>query len=340
MAARLLALIAAVAMVLGSLAVRSHLDESSGGGGGTRSGGELRLVCSTELSQVCEALAEDLTVSVEPAGVTADRLSKDGADGPVSLDGWLVPSPWPEIVQASRRREGLEPQLEAGPTLGRSPLVLAVWPDKLNVLRQRCGGGEVTWKCWGEVSGQPAAQVKPGHADVSEAVGVATVGAATVGYFGRSDLARSDLEENDEYRSWLGRLERAVPTFRPTAGTAVRDMLLKGPAAFDAVGTSEAEAAPLVASSARPVKPMVIYPSPVATVDAVLAKVPGAGAARMTRAVGGDTGLDALARSGWRVPGRRPASGIPTQLDLPSAGGLPDAGILETLRTLSKEVAR
>ena len=332
-----MALMAAVAMVVGSLAVRSRLDESAGNGGG--GGDNLRLVCSTELSQVCEALKEDLTVSVEPAGVTADRLAKDGTDGPVSIDGWLVPSPWPEIVQASRRRAGLEPQLEAGPTLGRSPLVLAVWPDKLNVLRQLCGGGEVTWKCWGEVSGQPAAEVKPGHADVNEAVGVATVGAATVGYFGRAELARIDLEENDAYRSWLARLERAVPTFR-TVGTAVRDMLLKGPAAFDAVGTSEAEAAPLVATSARPVKPMVIYPSPVTTVDVVLATSPGGRAGQMTRSVGGDAGLDALARSGWRVPRRRPANGIPSQPELPAAGGLPDAGILEFLRTLSKEVTR
>jgi len=324
---------------MGSLAIRSGMDESSGAGSDGSAGSELRLVCATELAPVCEALDEELAVEVEPAGVTADRLSGDGADGPVSVDGWLVPSPWPEILQASRRRAGLESQLEAGPALARSPLVLAVWPDKLNVLRQGCAG-QVTWRCWGEVSGQAAPQVKPGHADVDEAVGLATVGAATAGYFGRADLARSDLEENDGYRSWLARLERAVPTFRPTAGTAVRDMLLKGPAAFDAVGTSEAEAAPLVATSARPVKPMVIYPSPVTTVDVVLATVPGNRARRLEAAVGGDAGLDALSAGGWRVPRRRPANGIPTQPDLPPAGGLPDAGILDFLRTLSKEVTR
>lgn len=339
MAARVLALIAAVAMVVGSLVVRSRMDEGSGGGRDGSAGSELRLVCATELAPVCAALDKDLAVKVEPAGVTADRLSRDGADGPASIDGWLVPSPWPEIVQASRRRAGLEPQLEAGPTLARSPLVLAVWPDRLIALRQRCSG-EVTWRCWGEVSGQPAEQVKPGHAAVDEAVGLATVGAATAGYFGRADLARIDLEENDDYRSWLARLERAVPTFRPSAGTAVRDMLLKGPAAFDAVGTSEAEAAPLVATSARPVKPMVIYPSPVTTVDVVLATVPGNRARQVGAAAGGDSGLDALAAGGWRVPRRRPANGIPTQPDLPPASGLPDAGILDFLRTLSKEVTK
>jgi len=343
-AARLLALIAAVAMVVGSVAVRSRLDVSSDGGGGGNDGnggGALRLVCSTELAPVCEAIKKkDLTASVEPAATTAARLSKDGSDGPSSLDGWLVPSPWPEIVQASRQRAGLEPQLGAGPTLARSPLVLAVWPDKLNVLRQRCAGGQVSWQCWGEVSGQPAAQIKPGHADVNEAVGLATVGAATAGFFGRADLVRADLEDNDQYRAWLARLEKAVPTFQPSSGTAVRDMLVKGPAAFDAVGTTEAEAAPLVVTAARPVKPVVIYPSPVTTVDVVLATVPGSRSKRLSAAVGGDAGLDALAAGGWRVPKRRPADGIPSQPELPPSSGLPDAGILEFLRTLSKEVTK
>ncbi len=330
-------------MVVGSLAVRSRLDESSDGGGGGNDGsggGALRLVCSTELGPVCEAIkGKDLTVSVEPAATTAARLSTDDAGGPSSIDGWLVPSPWPEIVQASRQRAGLEPRLEAGPTLARSPLVLAVWPDKLNVLRPRCSG-QVSWQCWGEVSGQPAAQIKPGHADVNEAVGLATVGAATAGFFGRADLVRADLEENDQYRSWLARLEKAVPTFQPSSGTAVRDMLVKGPAAFDAVATTEAEAAPLVATAARLVKPMVIYPSPVTTVDVVLATVPGSRSKRLSAAAGGDDGLDALAAAGWRVAKRRPADGIPSQPELPPSSGLPDAGILEFLRTLSKEVTK
>jgi Bacterial extracellular solute-binding protein len=338
MAARVLALIAAVAMVVGSVVLRSRLDEG-GDGGGADAGGDLRLVCATELAQVCEALRERATVSVEPAGVTADRLAK-APDGSIGLDGWLVPSQWPEIVRAARQRSGLAPSLDTGPVLARSPLVLAVWLDRLNVLRQRCPGARVTWRCWGDVSGQPAAQVKPGHADVNEAVGVATVGAATAGFFGRADLIRVDIEVNDEYRSWLARLERAVPTFQPSTGTAVRDMLLKGPAAFDAVGTIEAEAGPLVSSAARPDKPTVIYPSPVTTVDVVLATVPGGRSRSLSRAVSGDAGLDALAMSGWRVPRRSLAPGVMAQPELPATSGLPDPGILDFLRTLSKEVSR
>jgi len=338
-AARLLALFAAVAMVVGSLAVRSRLDESSDGGGGGNGGGELRLVCSTELASVCEALDKDFAVSVEPTGITADRLAK-APDGPASLDGWLVPSPWPEIVRGARQRSGLAPVLDTeGPPLARSPLVLAVWPDQAAVLRQRCPEGQITWRCWGDLAGQ--GQIKPGHAEVNEAVGLATVGAATASFFAnRPDLARADLEDNDEYRSWLGRLESSVRNFRPVSGTALRDVLVKGPVEFDAVGTTEAEAAPLVATAARPVKPTVIYPSPVTTVDVVLATVPGSRPKRLSTAVGGDAGLDALAAGGWRVPKRRPANGIPPQPELPPSSGLPDAGILEFLRILSKEVTK
>ncbi|MDQ3680582.1 MAG: hypothetical protein M3378_08595, partial [Actinomycetota bacterium] len=109
MATRVLALVAAVIMVVGSLVVRSRLDEGQGGGDGD-GGGDMRLVCSTELAAVCEALEGRAKVSVEPAGVTADRLAT-GHGGPASLDGWLVPSSWPEMVQAARRRSGLEPLL-------------------------------------------------------------------------------------------------------------------------------------------------------------------------------------------------------------------------------------
>ncbi len=337
MATRVLALVAAVIMVVGSLVVRSRLDEGQGGGDGD-GGGDMRLVCSTELAAVCEALEGRAKVSVEPAGVTADRLAT-GHGGPASLDGWLVPSSWPEMVQAARRRSGLEPLLETGPVLARSPLVLAVWPDRLDLLRRGCPPpGPVTWRCWGDGAGQR--HVKPGHADVSEAVGVAAVGAATAGFFpNRTDLARADLEDNDEYRSWLTRLERSVATFRPTLGSALRDMLVKGPVEFDAVATSEAEAGPLVSASARPEKPTVIYPSPVATVDVVLARVPGGRSGRLSRAVAGD-GLEALAGGGWRVPKRGLARGVPPQPELPPTNGLPEPGVLDFLRTLSKEVTR
>ena len=331
MVARLLALGAAIAMVVGSLVVRSRLDE----GGGTATA-ELRLVCSTELAQACEELERQtgLQVRVEAAGATADRLVGDDAGGPASLDGWLVPAPWPEVVRGARQRGGLEPVLEPGPVLARSPMVLAVWPGRAAVLRQRCPPGQVTWRCWGDAAGQ----VKPGHAHPDEALGLITLGAATAGFLGRFDLARVDVEENDDFRAWLTRLERSVSTFQPTGGSALQDMLLKGPVDFDAVATSEAEAGPLLAASARPTKPELIYPAPVATVDVLLASVPGDRGRRLAATVGGEAGDDALARSGWRVNEQPLAPGVGPDPALPPTSGLPDAGVLDTLRALATEV--
>ena len=333
-------------MVVGSVLVRSGLDDRDSG-----ATAELRLVCSTELAQACTDLAERsgarVRMAVEPAATTAARLAKEEAGGgATSLDGWLVPAPWPDIVEGARRSSGLEPLLTAGPPLARSPMVLAVWPDRANALRPRCPGGQITWKCWGDVAGSPWPSlgglptwgpVKPGHAHSGEATGLAALGAATSGFFGRTDLARIDLEENDAFRSWLTRLERAVPTFRPTAGTALRDMLLKGPVDFDAVATTEAEAGPAVTTSARPERPGVIYPSAVATADVTLATVPGDQGRRLTRAVGGDAARAALARIGWRAPNQPLARGVPSQPGLPPGSGLPPAGVLDALRALSEQ---
>lgn len=334
MVTRLLAFGAAIVMVAGSLLVRSRIDEE-GAGAAT----DLRLVCATELGGVCDQLDQETgaQVVVERAGATAGRLATDGPGGPSSLDGWLVPTPWPEMVRGARQRAGLEPVLEPAPVLARSPLVLAVWPDRAVVLGQRCPQGQVTWRCWGDLAG---VAIRPGHPHVDEALGLITVGAATAGFFGGTDLVRADVEENDEFRAWLARLEGSVSTFQPTGGSALQDMLLKGPVAFDAVATTEAEAGPSVATSARPDKPVVIYPSPVATADVVLATGPGEPGRRLARAIDGDSGRAALARGGWRAPGQPPARGIPAQPLLPSTSGLPDAGVLDALRTLASQAVR
>src|SRR5947209_7970472 len=110
-------------MVAGSLALRSRLDDKgSRAGGGSQT---LRLTCADELEAACHQLERQeggrLRVTVEPAGTTTARLARAGA-GDAGLDGWLVTSPWPDIVDVERRTGALDP-LFAGtrPTLARSP---------------------------------------------------------------------------------------------------------------------------------------------------------------------------------------------------------------------------
>jgi hypothetical protein len=340
-------------MVVASIVVRSRLeggDRNGNGGNGRRGGDGPRLVCSTELRQSCEAFASagdsGIQVTVEPAAATAARLISEPPSR--DFDGWLVPAPWPEMVREARRTAGHEELLRPGQVLARSPLVLAVWPDRAEVLRDHCRSAN-QWRCLGDVAGVPWSslrggqpiwgQVRPGHAHpVQEAMGLAVLAAATAGFFGRSDLSRQDILENDAFRAWLTRLEKAVPTFDPSAQTSLEDMVVKGPAAFDAVGTSEAEAGPLLARTARGDKPIVIYPPPVATADVALATLPGEEADRLAREVRGRAGRSALAQAGWRVQGERPAPGLTGNVPLPPESGLPAPGVLEALRQLLAEI--
>ncbi|HUP69852.1 MAG TPA: hypothetical protein VM142_08550 [Acidimicrobiales bacterium] len=347
MPARLLAFVAAIAMVAGAVAVRNRMDDKE-----ERATTVLRIVCATELAPACEAMAEDeetgrLEVTVEPAAETAERLSTgpEGATASRQIDGWLVTAPWPAIVAEARGRAGLEPLVSAGPVLARSPVVMAVWPERGIVLARHCKVPEVTWRClgdnagrrWEELGGQPTwGPLKPGHPEVSSATGLPVLGAATAGYFGRADVVRSDLDD-DGYRDWLTRLERSIPS---RFASPLEDMLLAGPAAFDAVGAVEAEAAPLLARSARPEKPQLIYPAPVATVDVVFASLPGRRAELVADVVTGSVGAKALAASGWRVQGQRLAPGVTAVPALPPSSGLPDPGVLEALRQVVRETIR
>jgi hypothetical protein len=342
---RVLAVVAAAAMVAGSLALRSRLDRRE-----TERSQVLRLTCSAELEAACRQLEEGgderLQVSVEAAGATADRLVASDTDP--GLDGWLVTAPWPDMVDVQREARARRPLFgDDRPVLGRSPLVLVVAKERAGVLGPRCPGGTVGWRCLGEaaaagggweaVGGRPEwGPVKPGHASPeSDGVGALVLGQAVAAWFGRTDLSTVDLED-EPFQRWFAGLERAVP---PSASSPLTTLLVAGPAAVDAVGTTEAEAGPLVARSARRDSLTLLYPSPMATADVVLATVAGGGTSEsVARAVGGDAGKEALAAAGWRVDGHKRVEGVPDSPPLPPDDGLPPPGLLEALRTRWQEV--
>jgi hypothetical protein len=177
--------------------------------------------------------------------------------------------------------------------------------------------------------------VKPGHAPpASDDIGLLVIGQAVAGWFGRVDVSAADLDD-DGFQRWFGGLERAVPS---AAGSPLETMLVTGPAAFDAAGTTEAEAAPLVARSARQSSLVLLYPSPMATADVVLAAPGGDGRSASLRTVTGGGGRRALAAAGWRVPGQPRADGVPDSPALPATSGLPSAGLLDALRGRWHEV--
>ena len=328
---RLLALLAAMAMVAGSIAIRSRLDR-----GEDDRTNPLRIVCAAELGAVCDSLRQSTAqVTVEASGTTADRLGRS-SDGDPGLDGWVVPSPWPQIVDGRRQVRALPALFGTVSTrLARSPLVLVVRKTLADTLGPRCGG-TVGWKCLGDAAGATPPQAKPGHPDpAADAVGVLLVGQATAAFFGRvDDLSTVDLDDPD-FARWFRALERATPPL-VSGGSLLGEMLGTNFAAYDAVGTTEAEAMTILAASAVRDRVVLSYPVPMATADVVLASAGGDNTRRLRDVAVGDAILRALAESGWQVDGRDSGGGP----RLPATNGLPSPGFLDALRSRASEVRR
>jgi hypothetical protein len=220
--------------------------------------------------------------------------------------------------------------------------VVTVFASRAEVLRRSCPGGAIAWRCLGDVAGKGTWAAVGGPAEwgpvkvvvddpATDDGGLTVLGAATAAWFGRADVASNDLD--DAYRGWLAGLARAVPTGRPS----LEQGLAAGPALLDAYGGLEAQAGPLVASAARPDKPLLIYPSPVATADVVLGSGPGGRSRRLADLVRAGAGQAALAATGWRVPGRPRPAGTGAAPALPAGSGLPRPGTLDALRQAWRE---
>src|SRR4051795_1496666 len=130
MPARIGAVVAAIAMVVGAIYVRGRIDEK---------GVSTRLTCATELADACDRIGGGAKVTVEPAGPTFDRLTKLEPDADPGLDGWLVPGPWPEMVDAARKARAA-PELfgSTGAPPGATPLVTVAEAQRAAALKAKC----------------------------------------------------------------------------------------------------------------------------------------------------------------------------------------------------------
>jgi hypothetical protein len=328
---RLLALLGAVAMVAGAFVVRAKLDQHE-----EDKAHRPHLVCITELADACRILADqdEIDVTVEPAGQTVDRVLAQGGAG--DIDGWLTAAPFPQIVTQRRQALGLVRMFTNAtpPILASSRVTLAVWPDRANALRQQ-PGCPIGWKCLGQVAAKkvwsnvPNGQATWGPVKIAlpdpenGAVGLTAFGAAAVDYFGRADLSAADLDD-DGFRDWVSALKATTPAVGRQPN--FNELLATGPSLEDAFVATEAEAAPALAASRRTVKPELIYPAPVTTVDLVLATAPGRPGDRLREAVGRLV-REELLTHGWQRP------------TPPGSSPLLDPGVLQALRRVWKEAA-
>ena len=301
------------------------------------------LVCIPELAAVCEELAgDDVEVTIEEAGETADRLA--GTDV-VDHDAWLTLAPWPQIAGDARQRE-LGPSLpEPGAALARSPLVMVVSAERAQVLDAQCGG-TLSWRCLGRVAGSPWSsiggeetwgQVKPAFTDpANSATGLLVVGQAA------SDFLQGDLSvrgmQTDGFLAWSSQLEGAVGTHGTSANTPLRQRVQLGAASADVIGTTEAEAGPLIVSTARAKGLQLRYPDTVVLAEVVLAPLRDTDGADRLRDLLAESGGSVLAARGWRVAGEPLANGLPEDSPVPDDSNLPEAGVLEALRTQWREI--
>lgn len=350
---RLLALLGAIAMVVAAVLVRGWLDErdagSDGGDDEPAAAGQLTLVCDPALADVCAQLDDrhaDLDIEVLDSASAAARFT-DAAFSPQDdeADGWLVPAPFPAMVDEARGRSGQSAVFgEVGPPLARSPLTIVAWADRADALAPECPGSELGWRCIGNGAGKPWTELggsaawgrlEPGFEDpATSATGLLVVGQAATAFFDTTSFASNDFDQ-DGFRAWLRNLEASVPSFPATAGTPLAQMLVAGPATYDLVGTTEAEAGPAVARSRDRDRLRVLYPSPMATADVLFAPVARAdGAERLAQLLDRDDTAALLAEAGWRVDGQPLAEGLDPEVDLPDGDGLPAPGVMQALRNL------
>lgn len=329
-----LALVASVALVVGASFVRTNwLEGDRGSGGGGAGGSRLRVVCAAELGAVCERFAraagDDVTITVEPALATTDRLA--GEDRPEDVDAWITLDPMPGLVDERRRVAGREPLL-ATDAVAATTLQWAVSTRVNSVLTKRCGG-RITWACLAENAGAPWSgiggdetwgQVRVGHDDPGrDARGVLVIGQFAAHLLGPrvpvDQLSRDDFDD-PAFRTAFGRLERAVPSdfFAGTTDQSAFEYVVgTNFAGADVVATTRAEA-----TSAPSDGYTLVTPEPTGRAGVVVAGIDGGGDDLLEGF--GDRLRQALEASGWSAGST-------------GTTGLPSAGVLDALVGVWKE---
>jgi hypothetical protein len=283
--------------------------------------GPLTIVCVTELSAACDAIAAehpDVETRVEEASTTAEALAKDRN----GIDGWLTLDPWPDIAN------GLvtDPVFATSTSIASSPLVIAMVKEREVVLAPNCPGGVVGWRCLGDNVGRPWTDltggvkawgnITVGNPPLTSATGLLLYGNAVTGYFGRTDIATNDFD--DAFNAWRAKVKTTFMEADPFLM-----FVTQLPAKFAAVGVTLAEEQTNVGAQAE--KVTVIDPTPQATAIVVLAPVgSGARAERVEQLARGERLGQTLQLQGWSVG------------QVPAQSGLPSPGVLLALSGLQR----
>ena len=289
--AKLLAVVAALAMVGVALLVRSRIaddDEGAGGDGDPREA--FTVMCITELEEICRKLEpEGIEVEVEDAGTTADAL----VDGRPDFDAWVTIDPWPAMVDIGRE-QAQQPDLFGQPAaVASSDLVLLLAGETA----ADCG-----WECVVDASGE---QQEIGIPPNDSGFGVQVVGEAFSSHMGTTDFSRQDIQDESQ---WLGRLLDFEP-----ATDAERRMATQGTAAYIATGTTEQRADTVLGTPGGDRFDLHLgAPEVPARADVVVASVTGSDSPDRLRGLfTGQTARTAFEDEGWATPAVEGPTGLP-----------------------------
>ena len=322
---RLAAIVLAIGMVFGSVALRNSLEKNTQAQTATGGDSPFRLNCSTELADICAELEQtepNLTVKIEEAGATADRLTllPDGTDP--GFDAWLTVGPWAEIVQDNRSFTE-----NAGAILGKASRVLGSAPAQIvtsksgeSALEAACSG-TITWKCLGENQSLPQPQ-SIGMASPNTGAGLAVLADATNSFFGDNSYSATDFEDA-AFIGWFEQLTKKSRTVQLSRKTPLDDAVAKQ-GSFSTVGALSSEVASLPTSSKKFNPVPAPKGAPAQPVIAQVRLVPAAGitAQDALDQVKTDALTQLLKDSSWKTT------------DLDRKSNMPAAGVLQVLRDM------
>jgi ABC-type Fe3+ transport system substrate-binding protein len=132
---------------------------------------------------------------------------------------------------------------EAPQSLVITPIVLAIWEDRAQVLL-KAGKGRITWKSirdaikdnkgWSGMGGKPEwGFVKLGHTDPTQSnSGIEALYLMSLEYYGKNTLDVGDLMK-PEYQTFISEIEKGVTKFETSTGKFMDDMVRFGPSKYD-----------------------------------------------------------------------------------------------------------
>jgi hypothetical protein len=245
---RIGALLVAVALVVGAILIRKAIGDDSSDSqqsDGGSSNGAYSLICSTEFTDICGQLPDSYAVTVEPAGVTLDRLAT--AQSSELPDAWLTLDPFPAMLDEIRSRaSNLPPSVKTTAPVATTEQVFALPADRAAAFQRECDTDPVG-RCVGDLAGRKWSdlgatdvdgRVKPAINDPdNEAFGLLTFANAVAGYHDRTSIDSTAWSGDSAFTSWLRNFVNNVGII---AGSTLNTMLVRE-SSVDVAATSTAE---------------------------------------------------------------------------------------------------